>query len=124
MTEKIIFPDFIVDKLENFIQTISDEGQFFEDPMEFSDKESVEIGKVHLWNMLGKEYLDKYLKDSEEIYFTPDELHSILVHVIIQTNLDLLMKDKLIDGIEDENGEMRYWLTNEGKNVYKSLGGD
>jgi hypothetical protein len=43
----------------------------------------------------------------------------ILTKTIIQTNLDSLMGEKLIDGIENEHGEMVYWVTDKGKEVYK-----
>lgn len=121
MKEKQNFPDFITEKLTDFIDLLTTEGKFFENPEEFSDNESIEIGKVNLWNLMGEAYIEKYLKNVDEITFTPEEVEKVLVHVVIQTNLDMLLKDKLIDGIENENGEMVYWLTEKGKEVHKTL---
>lgn len=121
MKEKQNFPDFITEKLTDFIDLLTTEGKFFENPEEFSDNESIEIGKVNLWNLMGEAYLEKYLKNVDEITFTPEEVEKVLIHVVIQTNLDMLLKDKLIDGIENENGEMVYWLTEKGKEVHKTL---
>lgn len=120
--EKTKFPDFVTEKLDSFVEHISNEGEFFSDPGEFPDKESVEIGKIHLWNMLGQAILERYLKDPEDVTLTVEEVEKLLINVIIQTNLDLLLNDKLIDGIENEHGEMVYWVTDKGKDIYKSLG--
>lgn len=118
---QVSYPDFVQDKLNKFIDLIINEGKFFDDKNEFPDDESVEIGKVRLWNLLGEDMLQKHFKDPESYSMTPEDLEKLLTQVIVETNLELLMKDNLIDGIENENGEMVYWLTEKGKEVHKFL---
>ena len=75
--------------------------------------------KSHLWNYVGEILVTKFIEGSEENSVTEDEMEVILTKTIIQTNLDSLMGEKLIDGIENEHGEMVYWVTDKGKEVYK-----
>lgn len=122
MRTKAQFPESIQDALNKFT-AIVDEMGFFDDPNEIPPTHK-EQGRVNLWNTAGEELLDKFFQGSADYIFTEDEVSKILVNTIIQTNLDSLMEDKLIDGIEDENGEMRYWMTDKGKELHKSLGPD
>lgn len=119
---KVEFPEFVVPRLERSVDIIITEGEFLDDPDSFPSEESKEMATIHLWNILGQHMLEEYLRtgDSEQLP-NPDDLHKILINVILQTNLDSLMADNLIDGIENENGEMVYFLTDKGKEIHKNL---
>ena len=114
--EKTKFPLSVQERVEKFVQAL-EEDEFFNDPLSFPPN-SEEMAKIHLWNFVGEALLSRFIAGSDEMV-TEDEMDKILMNTIIQTNLDSLMKDDLIDGIENEHGEMVYWVTDKGKKVYK-----
>ena len=122
--EKKTFPEAVTKRVNKNFIALKNSG-FFDDKNEFPDKESIELGKINLWNMLGESLLDKYLNNSEfsemRSLIPITEMEKILQHTIIQTNLDMLISDGLVDGIENEHGEMVYWLTKKGKEIHKGL---
>ena len=120
--EKVSFPEAIQDPLIKFTTILEEEG-FFDNEEDFPP-DHIEQGKINLWNITGEELLGKFISGCKDYTFTEDEVTKILTTTIIQTNLDSLMADKLIDGIEDENGEMRYWMTEKGKEIHKNLDKD
>lgn len=115
MKDKVLFPDSVRDAL-NKLTTAVEEVGFFDDPNEIPP-DHIEQAKTNLWNIAGEELLCKFIAGSTDFLLNEEEVNKILTHTIIQTNLDSLMEDKLIDGIENEHGEMVYWLTNKGKDV-------
>lgn len=117
-TTKVNFPESIQDPLNKFVNIVTEEG-FFDDPQEIPPN-YVEQAKINLWNITGEELLCKFISGSDYL-FNEDEVSKILTTTIIQTNLDSLMDEKLIDGIEDENGEMKYWPTEKGKELAKLI---
>lgn len=119
VTQKIVFTESVQDALVKFYEAVDEIG-FFDDPIEIPE-DCVEQAKTNLWNIAGEELLSKFISGAENYLFTEDEVNKILINTIIQTNLDSLMQDKLVDGIENENGTMVYWLTEKGKEVNKSL---
>lgn len=117
MKDKVLFPDSVRDALNKLTIAVEEVG-FFDDPNEFPP-EHKEQAKTNLWNIAGEKLLCKFIVGSPDFLLDEDEVNKILVNTIIQTNLDSLMEEKLIDGIEDENGEMKYWLTEKGKEIHK-----
>ena len=110
------FPDSVQEQITKFVNAL-EEDQFFDDPISFPPN-SKEIAMIHLWNYVGEALLSKFITGSEDL-ITEDEMDKILMNTVVQTNLDSLMKDGLIDGIENEDGEMVYWMTEKGKDSYK-----
>ena len=115
--EKIKLPQSIEERVQQFVNAL-EEDHFFDDPINFPPK-TKDNAKSHLWNYVGEILVTKFIEGSEETSITEDEMEAILTKTIIQTNLDSLMGEKLIDGIENERGEMVYWVTDKGKEVYK-----
>lgn len=68
-----------------------------------------------LTNMICEKCLKLWIEDSTDIRLDVEELENIVSTAITQTHLNSLMSKGFIDGIEDENGEMIYFATEEGK---------
>lgn len=116
------FPETVQDALSKFTQAVTEEG-FFDNPSDIPPKFK-EHAKTLLWNLAGESLLSKFVNGEENYLFTEDEVNKILVTTIIQTNLDSLMSENLIDGIENEDGEMVYWMTEKGKEIHKNMDKD
>lgn len=113
MVQKVSYPEPVEKAIKDYT-SILDEGGFFNDEVEFPPNMQ-EIAKAHLWNFLGETLMPKFIEGSGNYLASNEEMGTVLVNTIIQTNLDSLMEEKFIDGIEDENGETIYWLTDKGK---------
>jgi hypothetical protein len=66
---------------------------------------------------LCKRSLDKWIIDSENFKISGEELAEIAQFVTTQTHINALMKKGLVDGIEDETGEMVYFPTEKGREL-------
>lgn len=119
MAQKVLFPESVQERLTKFECILTEEG-FFDNEDDFP-KDMKETAKVHLWNILGEVFITKFIEGKDDYLITEDEMNKVLTTTIIQTNLDSLMTENLIDGIEDENGEMRYWVTPKGKDICKDM---
>jgi hypothetical protein len=119
---KVSFPDHILEPLSKFTSIVINEG-FLDNPQEIPVNYK-EHAKIHLWNITGEKLLSKFIAGDDNYLLNEDEVNKILVSTIVQTNIDSLMDDKLIDGIENENGEMIYWMTEKGKDIHKSMDKD
>jgi predicted transcriptional regulator len=119
MAEKIKFPDKIQEKIELFLEATKQSGLFeneYEIPKGYS-----QVAQTHLWNMVGEMLISKFIS-GDDYTLTESQATEVITHTILQTNLDSLMDSGLIDGIENENGEMVYFTTNKGKDTLKDMG--
>ena len=119
MAEKVIFPESVQEKLSKFESILLEEG-FFNNEEDFP-KGMEETAKTHLWNFLGEIFITKFIEGKGDDLPTEEEVNGAIVSTIIQTNLDSLMNDNLIDGIENEHGDMVYFMTEKGKEVVKKI---
>lgn len=122
MLEKVSYPEPIKEALEKYILILDNE-KFFDDEIEFPPNMQ-ETAKTHLWNLLGNILMPKFIDGSDDYQATADELNEVIKLTIIQTNLDSLIQDKLVDTLEDENGETIYFVTEKGKELAKDIGKD
>lgn len=122
MLEKVSYPEPVKEAIEKYTLILDDE-RFFDDEIEFPPNMQ-ETAKTHLWNFLGEVLMPKFIDGSDDYKVTPDEMNKVLVNTIIQTNLDSLIQDKLVDSLEDENGETIYFVTEKGKEVAKDIDKD
>lgn len=122
MLEKVSYPEPIKEALEKYILILDNE-KFFDDEIEFPPNMQ-ETAKTHLWNLLGNILMPKFIDGSDNYQATADELNEVIKLTIIQTNLDSLIQDKLVDTLEDENGETIYFVTEKGKELAKDIGKD
>lgn len=118
MAKKVHLPDSVRERVEEFVNVTKTIG-FFDDPLDIPEGYK-ENGEIHLWNNAAEHYLSNFISGNEDKLLTEDQALEILNKTIINTNLDSLMDQGLIDGIENEDGEMVYWATDEGKKVAKN----
>ena len=110
-----------VEEILNYLDISVTEGGFFDNPSDFPP-DYKEQGRANLWNIASEIVMKKFLAGNEDYTFSYEEMEKILTTTVIQTNLDSLMNDGNIDGIENEEGEMVYWLTEKGKQNVSNLG--
>ena len=122
LPQKRSFSAEISEQLDSFVNNMTQEGSFFGDTDSFPNEKLIERGKIYLWNYIGEAMLNKHLGIDSEETFSEDDMEQILINVVLQTNLDSLMNDNLIDSIENENGEMVYFMTEKGRELHKFLG--
>lgn len=122
MQNKVSYPTSIEEAIKKYTLILEEEG-FFNDDMEFPPNME-ETAKTHLWNFLGEILMEKFLDGTNDYIASPEEISRVITNTVIQTNLDSLMEEKLIDGIENEDGEMVYFLTDKGKQANKDMGED
>jgi hypothetical protein len=67
------------------------------------------------------ECLQLWIEDPEDFRLTPEKLTEIVLTITTQTHINSLMRQGLVDGVEDENGEMIYFPTEKGKELHKQL---
>lgn len=122
MLNKVSYPTSVEEAIKKYTLILEEEG-FFNDDLEFPPNME-ETAKTHLWNILGEVLMEKFLNGSEDYIASPEEISRVIANTVVQTNLDSLMKENLIDGIENENGEMVYFLTEKGKKMNGKLDKD
>ena len=122
LPQKRSFPTEVTNQLDTFVNAMIQEGSFFGNTDSFPNEELIERGKIYLWNYIGEAMLNKHLGIDSEETFSEGEMEQLLTSTILQTNLDSLMNDNLIDSIENENGETVYFMTEKGRELHKLLG--
>jgi hypothetical protein len=68
-----------------------------------------------LTDMICEKCLKLWVEDSTDFRLDAEELEKITSTAITQTHLNSLLSKGLIDGVENEHGEMVYFATKEGK---------
>jgi hypothetical protein len=105
------YQPIVISHAENIIESFNESG-FFED-YEIEDK-SYAMG--YLCDKLTDKFiLGELNEDIEEYVFTEDEMEKILREIIAGTYLTELQDKGLVDSIEDNNEEERFFLTDLGK---------
>jgi hypothetical protein len=66
-------------------------------------------------NMICEKCLKLWVEDSTDFRLDAGELEKITSTAITQAHLNSLLSKGLIDGVENENGEMVYFATEKGK---------
>jgi hypothetical protein len=108
---KPIYQPIVLKHAENIIEVFNESG-FFED-YEIEDK-SYAMG--YLCDKLTDKFiLGELNEDIDEYVFTEDEMEKILREIIAGTYLTELQDKGLVDSIEDNNDEERFFLTDLGK---------
>jgi hypothetical protein len=119
VTEKMILPQDVELRTNEIIDAITETG-FFDCPD--IPKGYEDNARLHLYNSIGGKLLEQFLNGGEDVLLVSEsEFEQILSYALIQTCLDSLLDEKLIDTIENEHGENVYWLTSDGKNRAKKL---
>jgi len=113
MAKKVHLPDSVREQVEKFVSVTIESG-FLDDPIEIP-QDYKEAGEIHLWNNAAEYYLSNFIAGNEDQLLSEDQALEILNKTIVHTNLESLLDAGLIDGIENENGEMIYWATEKGK---------
>jgi len=106
-----IWPDVVVNHVDGIFQAIS----------ETLDPE--EVSPEILRSQLSKHLLDKHL-NGQEFILSEEEFTQIYMLSSIETTLQQLQEKKLVNSIENEHGELVYWLTPMGKEVANSKVGN
>ena len=105
------YQPIVLSHAENIIEAFNESG-FFED-YEIEDKN---YARQYLCDKLTEKFiLGELNEDLDEPVFSEDEMEKYLREIIAGTYLTELQEKGLIDSIEDENEEERFFLTDLGK---------
>lgn len=113
VVERKTFPKPIEDIVYRFIDVLVESG-FYDDPNEFQPT-YVDLAIDYTWNMVGDAYLSRFLAGEDYSMLPEKEAEKVLNMILLQTNLTSLMDSGMINGVENEHGEMVYWATDKGK---------
>ena len=114
----INYQPIVIEKSKEIIELLN-ETNFFED-YEIENEEFA-------FNLLCEKLTEKFINgefsvaDEEEPIFTEDEMDSILKQIIVGSLLSNLQEKGIVDSIEDENNEERFFLTEKGKKMAEKL---
>jgi len=100
----------------NEIMEVLEETLFFED-YEIQNKE---YARTYLCDALTQKFISGELTEDEPM-FTDDEMDKCLREIVAGSYLDELQKDGIIDSIEGEDNEERFFLTDFGKKIANEL---
>ncbi len=67
--------------------------------------------------------IKKFIK-GEDLVLTMEEAIDLLNNIYIYVSLEFFKKNKLVDSMEDENGETVYFLTKDGEEYCRKKFGD
>ena len=115
------YQPIVIEKSKELIEILR-ETYFFED-YEIDNEEFA-------FNFLCEKLTEKFIKgelsegDTDEPIFTEDEMDFYLRQIIVGSLLHDLQEKGIVDSIEDENQEERFFLTEKGKKITKNLKGD
>ena len=115
------YQPIVIEKSKELIEILR-ETCFFED-YEIDNEEFA-------FNFLCEKLTEKFIKgelsegDTDEPIFTEDEMDFYLRQIIVGSLLHDLQEKGIVDSIEDENQEERFFLTEKGKKITKNLKGD
>jgi Fe2+ or Zn2+ uptake regulation protein len=110
-----IYQPNIIKESNIIIDFLTDMG-FFED----FEIENKEFAIDYICGKLTDKFIEGRL-DSDEPPFTDEEMDKMLNEIIIGSTLYELQKNGIVDSIEDENNEERYFLTEKGKNIASKI---
>jgi hypothetical protein len=105
------YQPFIIEEAERIVELLDSTGFFEEFQIENKD-----FTIEYFCDKLTKKFVEGKL-DEDGSPFTIDEMDKILNEIVIGTTLHDLQKSGIIDSIEDENNEERFFLTNKGKEI-------
>ena len=114
---KKTFQPFIIELSKRIIEILDNDVNFF--------KEENVTDISHTEYLLCEKLTEKFIKGelSNEVdimgLFTKDEFETILNQIKTKSLIDNLVNFGYINYYEDENGEERFFLTNEGKEYAK-----
>lgn len=105
-----VYPEIVEQRINESIAILKSEDYLKENNI---DEEVIK-------DLFGQIYLPKFIK-GEKLILTIEEYESLIRESMAQSTLNSLMNKGLIDGIEDEHGEMVYFLTPKGKELGQKL---
>jgi hypothetical protein len=110
-----IYQPFIIEEANRFVESLEQSGFFID--FEIEDKNFA-------LNYFCEKLTEKFIQGAldENIYiFTDEEMDIFLNEIMVGSVLFELQKDGIVDFIEDENNEERFFLTEKGKNIAKKI---
>ena len=110
-----IYQPIVVEKSNEIIKLL-DESGFFDD----CNIKNTDFAFDYFCLKLTDKFIDGKLEEDGEI-FTEDEMNIFLNEIFVGTILNDMKKEGIVDVIEDENNEERFFLTEKGKNIAAEL---
>jgi hypothetical protein len=110
-----IYQPFIIEEANRFVESLEQSGFFID--FEIEDKNFA-------LNYFCEKLTEKFIQGTldENIYiFTDEEMDTFLNEIMVGSILFELQKDGIVDFIEDENNEERFFLTEKGKKIAKKI---
>jgi hypothetical protein len=110
-----VYQPFIIEEANRFVESLEQSGFFID--FEIEDKNFA-------LNYFCEKLTEKFIQGTldENIYiFTDEEMDTFLNEIMVGSILFELQKDGIVDFIEDENNEERFFLTEKGKKIAKKI---
>lgn len=112
----VIYQPNIIKKSEELIEALKD-AEFFSE----NEITNLTFGKNYICDLLTKKLISGDFDDNEIGVFTESEFDQLLKDIIIGSCLYQLKEKGYINSYEDEDTEEIFFLTNEGKDLMKTL---
>jgi hypothetical protein len=113
-----IYQPIVIEKA-NILVSVLRESDFF---LEY-EIEDESYAMTYFCDKLTEMFIKGELDDSIEDLFHEDEMEKILREIVAGSLLYELQSKGIIDSIEDENNEERFFLTEKGKKIANSKDG-
>jgi hypothetical protein len=113
-----IYQPIVIEKA-NILVSVLRESDFF---LEY-EIEDESYAMTYFCDKLTEKFIKGELDDSIEDLFHEDEMEKILREIVAGSLLYELQSKGIIDSIEDENNEERFFLTEKGKKIANSKDG-
>jgi hypothetical protein len=110
-----IYQPLVLDRADE-IMGVLEETHFFED----YEIEDTTYAMEYLCDMLTQKFILGELTEDEPM-FTDDEMDKCLREIVAGSYLSELQKDGIIDSIEGEDNEERFFLTDFGKKIAEEV---
>jgi DNA-binding PadR family transcriptional regulator len=110
-----IYPQTVIEKADEIIQILTEEGFF-----EFNEIDNLDFTSKHIKDKLTEKFILGTLDDEEEM-FTEEEFETLLKEIIAGTVLEELKSKGLVGSYEDEDTEEMFFLTPKGKKYLKNI---
>ena len=114
---KKTFQPFIIELSKRIIEILDNDVNFFKE----ENVTDISHTEYLLCEKLTEKFIKGELSNEDDIMglFTKDEFETILNQIKTKSLIDNLVNFGYINYYEDENGEERFFLTNEGKEYAK-----
>lgn len=112
---KTIYQPAVIERAVTMVDLLDELGFFEEYEIENKD-----FALEYLCNALTEKFISNGL-DDEEPLFNEEEMDKCIAEIVAGSYLTEMKENGILDSIEDENNEERFFLTPRGKRIAKQM---